>query len=182
MATFAQNLALARVVDDESSADFNKLLVNPKSAKKAQAQDIIALAKEVQRADEEVRHVASGKLQVIAEQIRFLQQQAKNILQDAKDSHDLHNARCNFVKRPGTVYYLYERDSGQSYFSMLSPAEWRTCPHKFLGAYRLEHDRSWTKLEDIEKKDNDLQIIDKLMNMGGLPSLEYIAGGKPEDL
>ena len=66
-------LALARIVEDESNA--TRQLVNPKSARKAQAGDLIELAKEVQRADEEVRHVASGKLQIIAEQIRFLQEQ-----------------------------------------------------------------------------------------------------------
>lgn len=28
---------------------------------------------------------------------------------------------CNFVKKPGNVYYLYRRESGQRYFSLLSP-------------------------------------------------------------
>ena len=49
--------------------------MNSRSAKKATPADLVELAKEVQRADEEVRHVASGKLQIIAEQIRFLQEQ-----------------------------------------------------------------------------------------------------------
>ena len=33
----------------------------------------------------------------------------------------LHHAACNLVKKPGQVYYLYERESGQKYFSLLSP-------------------------------------------------------------
>lgn len=167
---------LARVVDDETDA--TRQLVNPRSAKKATPSDLIELAREVQRADEEVRHVASGKLQIIAEQIRFLQEQAKRILDEAKESSDLNNAKCNFVKKTGNIYYLYERSSGVSYFSMLGPQEWSGCPHTFIGAYRYEHDRSWTKLEDIARKDNEMKVIDNLLNRGGVPSLEYIATGE----
>ena len=65
--------ALARVVDDESSV--TNSLINSYAVKKVMPNDLIALAVEVQRADEEVRHMVSGKLQIIAEQIRFLQDQ-----------------------------------------------------------------------------------------------------------
>lgn len=54
-------------------------------------------------------------------QIRFLQSQAQHILRDIKTDQALHRAACNFKKVPGKTYYLYERESGQSYFSMLSP-------------------------------------------------------------
>ena len=122
MLSLSDNKALAPIVEGESNA--TRQLVDPKSAKKAQARDLIELAKEVQRTDEEVSHVASGKLQIIAVQIRFLQEQAKRVLGEAKESSRLNNdARCNFVKKPGTVYYLYEGDSGITYFSMLSPTE-----------------------------------------------------------
>ena len=121
MLSLSDNKALAPIVEGESNA--TRQLVNPKSAKKAQAGDLIELAKEVQRTDEEVSHVALGKLQIIAVQIRFLQEQAKRVLVEAKESSRLNNVRCNFVKKPGTVYYLYERDSGITYFSMLSPTE-----------------------------------------------------------
>ena len=67
------NLVAARTVDDTSSA--TKQLVNPREVKKAGHSDLIELAREVQNADEEVRHTACGKLQMIAEQMRFLQQQ-----------------------------------------------------------------------------------------------------------
>lgn len=73
------------------------------------------------QADEFVTATACSKLQVIAEQVRFLQNQAKAILIEAKQHRDLHHAACNFKKVPGNVYYLYKRPSGQEYFSMLSP-------------------------------------------------------------
>lgn len=43
------------------------------------------------------------------------------VLEDAKRDADLHHAACNIVKKPGNMYYLYERPSGQKYFSILSP-------------------------------------------------------------
>jgi hypothetical protein len=58
---------------------------------------------------------------MIAEQVHFLQQQAHKVLLEAKEDLKLHHAACNFNKRPGHIYYLYERSSGQQYFSILSP-------------------------------------------------------------
>ncbi|KAF3821766.1 hypothetical protein GH733_009808, partial [Mirounga leonina] len=54
--------------------------------------------------------------------------------------------------------------SGQQYFS-ISPKEWGTgCPHEFLGAYKLQHDLSWTLYEDIEKHDAKINVVDKLLS------------------
>ena len=53
--------------------------------------------------------------------MRFLHQQAERVLLEAKQHTNMHHAACNFVKHPGNVYHLYERESGQLYFSMLSP-------------------------------------------------------------
>ena len=92
---------------------------------------------QVQNADERTRSVAGSKLSVIAEQIQFLQAQAMTIMKEAKLNADLNHAACNMVKKPGTLYHLYERDTGQKYLSILSPAEWgKSCPHTFLGSYR----------------------------------------------
>ncbi|XP_037005280.1 uncharacterized protein C1orf50 homolog [Artibeus jamaicensis] len=126
--------------------------------------DLVALAEQVQKADEFVRANATNKLTVIAEQIQHLQEQARKVLEDARRDADLHHAACNIVKRPGNIYYLYKRESGQQYFSIISPKEWGTsCPHDFLGAYKLQHDLSWTPYEDIEKQDAKISIVDKLL-------------------
>lgn len=42
-------------------------------------------------------------------------------LEEANRDNKLHHYACNLVKKPGTTYYLYERDSGQKYMSILSP-------------------------------------------------------------
>ena len=43
------------------------------------------------------------------------------VLEDAKKDADLHHAACNLVKKPGNLYFLYQRPSGQKYFSIISP-------------------------------------------------------------
>ncbi|XP_057640668.1 uncharacterized protein C1orf50 homolog [Chionomys nivalis] len=127
--------------------------------------DLVALAEQVQKADEFIRANATNKLTVIAEQIQHLQEQARKVLEDARRDADLHHVACNMVKKPGSIYYLYQRESGQQYLSIISPEEWGAgCPHDFLGAYKLQHDLSWTPYEDIEKQDAKIGMMDKLLN------------------
>ncbi|XP_038190804.1 uncharacterized protein C1orf50 homolog [Arvicola amphibius] len=127
--------------------------------------DLVALAEQVQKADEFIRANATNKLTVIAEQIQHLQEQARKVLEDARRDADLHHVACNMVKKPGSIYYLYQRESGQQYFSIISPEEWGAgCPHDFLGAYKLQHDLSWTPYEDIEKQDAKIGMMDKLLS------------------
>lgn len=43
--------------------------------------------------------------------------------------------------------------------------EWGpSCPHRFLGAYKLQYDMSWTPLEDVEKRDTEISLMEKLLN------------------
>ncbi|TRZ25241.1 hypothetical protein HGM15179_001927 [Zosterops borbonicus] len=126
--------------------------------------DLVALARQVQQADNFVRANACSKLTVIAEQIRHLQEQARKVLDEANRDADLNHVACNLVKKPGNVYYLYRRESGQRYFSILSPKEWGTSPHEFLGAYKLQHDMSWTPFEDIERRDAEISALEKLLS------------------
>lgn len=127
--------------------------------------DLVALAEQVQKADEFIRANATNKLTVIAEQIQHLQEQARKVLEDARRDADLHHVACNMVKKPGNIYYLYQREGGQKYFSIVSPEEWGTgCPHDFLGAYKLQHDMSWTPYEDVEKQDAKIGMMDKLLS------------------
>ncbi|XP_786461.3 uncharacterized protein C1orf50 homolog [Strongylocentrotus purpuratus] len=127
--------------------------------------DLVELARQVQKADEFVRANAGNRLMTIAEQIRHLQEQAKKVLEEAKRDADLHHAACNIKKRPGHRYYLYMRDSGQKYFSILSPEEWgSSCPHEYCGCYKMEYDMSWTPEKDIPKRSEEIAIIDKLLS------------------
>lgn len=102
-------------------------------------EDIISLATQIQNADKQLKSGTCQKLCVILDQVRFLfqfentrnniqllqikmlQAQAMEILKESEESQLLHNAACNFTKKPGQIYHLYQRPSGQNYFSMLSP-------------------------------------------------------------
>lgn len=117
----------------------------------APSYDLVDTAREIQRADTSIGASVNGKLEVIAHQIRSLQEQARTILGDARRDLDLHRAKCNFTKRVGALYHLYEKAPGQHYFSMLSVDDWGgSPPHAFVGTYRLEADLTWTPAERID--------------------------------
>ena len=97
--------------------------------------------------------VAQGKLQLLVEQINFLHQQARRVMEEASSSLQLHQVQCAFQKRAGHQYYLYLKkgaSEGESslYFSLLSPQDWEgNPPHSFQGAFLLQEDLSWMRVE-----------------------------------
>lgn len=127
-------------------------------------EDIISLATQIQNADKQLKVGTCQKLCVILDQIKMLQAQAMEILKESEESQLLHNAACNFTKKPGHVYHLYQRQSGQSYFSMLSPEEWSgSVDQKYLGSYRLEFDLSWTSLDKMKERDEKMKWAEKCL-------------------
>lgn len=110
----------------------------------APAHELVDMARQIAQADQVIGTVVHAKLEVIADQIRSLQEQARTILEDAREDAALHRAQCRFQKKPGRVYHLYQRSDGSTYLSMLSPEEWGEPPDQPLGSYRLELDMSWT--------------------------------------
>jgi len=105
--------------------------------------ELVDIAREIEQADRMIGSVVTGKLDVIARQIRGLQSEARDLLERARRDLDLHHARCNFVKRAGAIYHLYECGDGRRYLSMLSPEDWAGAPpHAFVGSFRLELDQS----------------------------------------
>lgn len=112
--------------------------------------------------------------------MRFLQKQAQSVLLEAQRNADMHHVACNFVKVPGNIYHLYLRESGQRFFSMLSPDEWNS-PHTHLGSYRLEYDHSWTPVEKIEQKDAENVLINKLLSTNDNSTLRLALEDSPMD-
>ncbi len=105
---------------------------------------LVELAEQLEQADQMVSGRANALLSQIAEQIRTLQAQAREVLESAHEDMQLHRAKCNFRKIPGKVYHLYRHADGGLHFSMLSPQDWNgRPPQEFVGSYRLESDMSW---------------------------------------
>lgn len=110
---------------------------------------LVERAQEIEKADEVVQSHVHGKLDVIARQIRSLQAEAREIIGRAERDMELHRVKCNFEKKPGMQLYLYEKQTGEKHFSILSPREWgASLPYEFLGAYRLAADGSFEDLEE----------------------------------
>ena len=126
---------------------------------------LVDLAREIERADQMVSSRLGGQLQVIANQVKTLQAQAREILKQALNDQRLHHARCAFRRIPGHVYHLYEETDGSLAFSMLSPDDWRGRPPKaFVGSYRLEADMSWTPADAVGRPDDDgRQLVARLL-------------------
>jgi hypothetical protein len=129
-----------------------------------------------------VKATTTGKLQVVVEQIRFLQLQARKILEEAQQDAQLTHTACNFVRIPGHTYHLYRRRNGTKYWSMLSVEEWGgSPPHEHIGSYRYEHDRSWTSVEKITEKERDFDSIQDMVKSisttGLLPSIQNTPPG-----
>ncbi len=126
---------------------------------------LVDLAKEISQADNMVNTRVTGQLKVIAEQIRQLQATARKVLEDGQRDQALHHAQCNFKRQPGKTYYLYKKSTGQTYFSMLSPEEWGgQPPHRFIAAYRLEADMSWTAAADINSPQETDSLLARLLS------------------
>merc|ERR1711936_48620 len=141
-------------------------LVNPDQSGKKTQFDLVELANQVAQADQFTRATAGSKLQVIAEQVRFLQEQARKVLEDARLNALLHKTNCNFKKIPGKTYYIYKqkKNPAEEFLSMISPEEWGSSGPEFVAGYRLEFDMSWTPLADLNKRGNELALINKILD------------------
>ncbi len=126
--------------------------------------DLVDLARQIAAADSHINTRVSSKLQVIADQIRYLQDEARSVLDTARRDQALHHAQCNFKRIPGKIYHLYMRADGSKYVSMLGPDDWgNTPPHEFKGSYRLENDMSWTPEDQIDHPDDSRELIRRLL-------------------
>jgi len=154
---------------------FGHTIVNTRNDSVSDPQDLVNLAKQIETCDAFIRANVSNRLQVIVNQVNFLRSEAQRILLKARRDDELNHSACNLVRRAGQIYYYYERQSGQKYLSIMHPQDWLStvkntgCPHRFLGAYKLEYDNSWTRqatdfddglddpLDELKQKTNDLQ-------------------------
>ena len=59
-------------------------------------------------------------------------------------------------------------------FYTLSKKDWgRSCPHEYLGGYRLESDMSWTQATQLDRKDRELAAINQILD-GNKPLITAI--------
>ena len=114
---------------------------------------LVDTAKEIESASASVALRTNAQLEVILEQMRTLQQRAREIIEQAARDVDLIHVECRFRRVPGRVYHLYERSDGHRYFSMLTPEELGYASADFVGSFRFEYDQSWTRLDEVDARD-----------------------------
>ena len=126
--------------------------------------ELVDLAREISAAEKMLNVRVSAKLKVIADQIKALQHEARTILAEAHRDQELNRARCSFQRKPGNTYHLYKKEDGSTYFSMLSPTDWKQKPpHEFIGSYRLENDMSWCPLDEEHQEDDSRFLVEHLL-------------------
>lgn len=155
----------------------DELILNSYRATRREAGDLEKLVETLKNSETHVKNTALNKLQVIGEQIKFLQQQAKDILESASTNNDLHHIPCNFVKVPGKIYHLYQRPSGDKLWSMISPEEFGASnKNEHLGSFRMEVDRSWTPVDKLQEYSENRAFAESLLNRTqNLPAIKLIA-------
>ena len=114
---------------------------------------LVDTAKLIESASATVAMRTNAQLEVIVEQIRALQEQAKAIVERAGRDIDLIHAECRFRRVPGRIYHLYEKADGQRYFSMVAPDEYGYARPGFVASFRYEHDESWTRVDEMAARD-----------------------------
>lgn len=128
------------------------------------------MAEQVAKAEAMLSARTGAKLRVIADQMKALQREARKVLAEAREEQALTQAQCAFKRIPGKTYHLYRKPDGQTFFSMLSPADWGgRPPQEHLGSYRLEADYSWTSGDRAWDPDETGELVNQLLRIGGLP-------------
>ena len=56
----------------------------------------------------------------------------------------VYNSTFNFQPVVGNVYYLYQRDNGDLFLSLIEPEMWNQI---FIGAFKLTSNDKWEKIE-----------------------------------
>ena len=123
---------------------------------------LVDTAKEIEAASASVALRTNAQLEVILEQMRVLQERAREIIDQAARDVDLIHVECRFRRVPGRTYHLYERADGHRYFSMLAPEELGYSSAHFIGSFRFEYDQSWTRADEVEARDrrrSDIQAF-----------------------
>ena len=85
---------------------------------------LVDMARIIESASSKVALRTNAQLEVIVEQMKALQERAREIIEQASRDVDLIHAECRFHRVPGRIYHLYERADGHRYFSMLGPDEY----------------------------------------------------------
>ena len=87
-----------------------------------------------------------AKIKILMNQLAYLKTEFESVIRDSIESEELETVSCNFKKKPGHTYYLYQNAENGLFFSILSPTEWNT-PNQFVASYFYDYDHVFQKME-----------------------------------
>jgi len=74
-----------------------------------------------------------------------LQDEGNQIFQEALWNERIFSAQISFTPTIGEKYYLYKRNNGTEFLSLISPYEWSP-PGEFIGATKSNHIGKWERI------------------------------------
>ena len=88
-----------------------------------------------------------GKLKHIAKQMEMLKREAAEIIRESFQQNDIQGIPCRCKKVSGNTYYLYTKQEGSRYFSLISPDEWGNIfSDEHVGTYYYDYDKTFVKI------------------------------------
>lgn len=68
----------------------------------------------------------------------------KKLVDEFEWNRMVYSANYNFQPVVGEKYYLYRRNNGEYFLSLIKPTEWK---QEFIGEFELDSDNKWKKIE-----------------------------------
>ena len=86
---------------------------------------------------------AQNANKIFTKKYEEIKDEFKKLVDEVSWNEFVYSATYNFLPVIGETYYLYEKQDGSVFLSLIAPSEWKM---KFLGATRLESNNKWIKL------------------------------------
>ncbi len=72
-----------------------------------------------------------------------IKEQYQKLIEEFEWNNIVYNATYNFQPIIGQNYFLYRRNSGEYFLSLIKPTEWK---QEFIGEFELDSDNKWKKI------------------------------------
>jgi hypothetical protein len=68
----------------------------------------------------------------------------EKLMSEIQMNERLYMAQHNFEPVTGESYYLYKKESGEEFLSLISPEQWKR--FEFIGTFQFQSDGRWMKI------------------------------------
>jgi len=104
------------------------------------------------RAVSAMREQTEMQMSQLYEQMQLLAEQAKKIQQRVEISERIYSVKMGFEPIIGKTYYLYRRENGEDFLSLIAPNEWgRGKKIEYVATVKLLADHTWDVMNEQEK-------------------------------